>query len=131
MSHTSRLLDLANSLHARIAEIQKHLSDTGKLDPTFDGQEEPTDWTDIDDTRAAALEDLTELRDLLSTPRELVYSHSTTDLLSRHAFDRFDVYEAVPLNSPHLLRGLVASHQRPRQVSATPRPPCNHPTHLP
>ena len=74
MGETSKLLQLANTIQAQVSEIQKHLTETKQSDPEFDGQVETTDWDGIDDTRSAALENLTQLQDLLMTPRELLQS---------------------------------------------------------
>ena len=74
MGETSKLLQLANTIQAQVSEIQKHLMETKQSDPEFDGQVETTDWDGTDDTRSAALENLTQLQDLLMTPRELLQS---------------------------------------------------------
>ena len=75
---TSRLLELANAIQAQVAEIQKHLSETGQPNPSFDGKAEKVDFGSLDDTRIATLENLTQLQDLLYTPFELLQSKAVS-----------------------------------------------------
>ena len=70
----SRLLELANAIQAQVTEMQKHLTETGQPDPSFDGQTKATDYKGIDDTRSAVLENLTHLQELLMTPQELLFT---------------------------------------------------------
>ena len=97
MADSSRLISLANTIQAKVLAIHNHLVSSGQTDPTFDGQVPNTDYSGIDDTRAAVLESLTELHDLLSTPREILQDKSPSDFLSRHALDRFGIYDLIPV----------------------------------
>ena len=70
----SRLLELANSIQVQVTEIQKHLTETGQPGPDFDASSPPTDFGGIYDSRDSVLENLSELQDLLLTPRELLHT---------------------------------------------------------
>lgn len=69
---SSRLLDLANTIQAQVTEIQKYLTNTQQPDPSFEGGGQSVDFNGVDDTRSSVLEKLTELKDLLLTPLELL-----------------------------------------------------------
>ncbi|KAK3681913.1 hypothetical protein LTR37_020756 [Vermiconidia calcicola] len=93
----SRLLELANAIQAQVTEMQKHLTETGQPDPSFDGQTKATDYKGIDDTRSAVLENLTHLQELLMTPQELLFTPAPTALIARHVIDRFRIMHAIPV----------------------------------
>lgn len=97
MTSPSHLVNLANTIQSQVLVIHNHLAKYGQADPSFDGQAPETSYSGIDETRASVLEALTELHDLLSTPREILRDKSPTDLLSRHALDRFGVYDVIPV----------------------------------
>jgi O6-methylguanine-DNA--protein-cysteine methyltransferase len=97
MSNSSRILDLATTIQSQVHKIHQHLEASGNGDPSFDGQAPYIEFYGINDTRAAVLENLTELIDLLSTPTEILQQKTATDFLSRHALDRFNVYDVVPV----------------------------------
>ena len=79
-SETTRLLKLANNIQAQVTEIQKYLTQTNQPNPSFEGQSQPVNFEGVDDTRSAVLENLTELQDLLSTPRELLHAQTVRKL---------------------------------------------------
>ena len=69
---SSRLLDLANTIQAQVADLQKYLTNSQQPNPSFEGKGTTVDFKGIDDTRSSVLESLTELQDLLLTPKELL-----------------------------------------------------------
>lgn len=80
-NETSRLLELANSIQAQVAQIQKYLTETKQANPWFEASSPLVDWErrpDVDDLRSACLENLTQLQDLLMTPRELLHSQTVS-----------------------------------------------------
>lgn len=79
---TSKLLQLANDIHNQVTEIQKYLEKTEQPDPCFEGDAQPVDFAGIEDTRSQALENLTELTELLLKPSELLH----TKTVSTHQF---------------------------------------------
>ena len=89
MAPMSRLVELANSIQKQVFEVQEHLTATGQGDPSFDGQVQPTDFEGVDETRSAVLENLTELQDLLSTPRELLRAQMVSKWIVNVFLDRF------------------------------------------
>ncbi|KAL3426388.1 sterigmatocystin 8-o-methyltransferase [Phlyctema vagabunda] len=70
--------------------------------------------------RMDALDSLLELRDLLSTPREVLQYHCETDFVSRHALDAFGIYSLVPLGKTRTYDE-IASQTRPRLPTKTVR----------
>ncbi|KAF4626661.1 hypothetical protein G7Y89_g11497 [Cudoniella acicularis] len=96
MRDLSRLVKLANTIQAQVLAIHSHLATSRQADPPFDGQAPDTSYDGIDDIKASALENLTELHDLLST-REILQDRAPTDFISRHALDRLGIYDAIPI----------------------------------
>ena len=75
---TSKLLELASSIQAQVSQIQKHLTKTNQSNPQFESSSPLTNWDGIDDTRSACLENLTQLQDLLMTPREILHTQAVS-----------------------------------------------------
>ena len=72
----TRLLELANNIQAQVTQIQKYLTETNQPNPRFEASSPAINWDGADDIRSACLENLTQLQDLLMTPRELLQSQT-------------------------------------------------------
>jgi hypothetical protein len=116
MSNSSHILDLAITIQSQVLKIHEHLEASGNGGPTFDGQAPDIEFDGVNDTRTAALENLTELIDLLSTPREILQQKTATDFLSRHALDRFNVYDAVPVGETRTYEQISTATRQPMPV---------------
>ncbi|KAK3613592.1 hypothetical protein LTR56_027789 [Elasticomyces elasticus] len=115
MGDHSRLLDLTSILQAHVATIHNHLLSTNQPEPSFSIKTPDPDFTGIEPTRFAALEALTDLRDLLSTPRELLLNFHETDYVSRHALDRWNIYACVPVGSTRTYAEIASQASKPLQ----------------
>ncbi|KAF2102109.1 O-methyltransferase [Rhizodiscina lignyota] len=113
MSNSSQLLALASAIQTQVTAIHEHLASSGQAGPSFNGQSPETNYAGIDDIRAATLESLTRLHDLLSTPREILQHRSPTDFLSRHALDRLGIYDVIPVNETRTYEQLSATTKQP------------------
>jgi O6-methylguanine-DNA--protein-cysteine methyltransferase len=113
MADSSRLVSLASTIQAKVLEIHNHLVSSGQTDPSFDSQVPYTNYSSINDTRASVLDCLTELQDLLSTPQEILKDRSAADLLSRHALDRFRVYDLVPVGETRTYTEIANATNQP------------------
>jgi hypothetical protein len=116
MADSSRLVSLASTIQAKVLEIHNHLESSGQADPSFDSQVPYTNYSGIDDTRASVLDSLTELQDLLSTPQDILKDRSAADLLSRHALDRFQIYDLVPVGETRTYTEIANATGQPVNV---------------
>jgi hypothetical protein len=147
---TSRLLELANSIQAQVSQIQQYLTKTKQPNPRFEADTPLTDWDGIDDTRSACLENLTQLQDLLMTPREILHTQAVSLLqikrLQRRRVvlrcrtaheSRFETCYRPLQNPPPHPPGRLQIIRRPRlgdNVAGQNTPPlaetCHGPAHL-
>lgn len=99
MAETSHLVELAKAIQAGASDIHKHIAESGQADPSFDPNATPTDFAaaGVQELRSSLLDQLEELRDLLLTPMEKLHSIAPTEWVSRHALDRFEIYQKVPI----------------------------------
>jgi len=109
-------LDLATTIQSQVLKIHEHLEASGKGGPTFDGQAPDIEFDGINDTGTAALENVTELIDLLSTSREILQQKTATDFLSHHAPDRFNVYDAVPAIETRTYEHISTATKQPMPI---------------
>ena len=72
----SRLLELAEKIQAQVKDIQNYLNETEQPNPSFEGTAKKVEFSGVDDTRSACIESLTELQDLLLTPKELLHAQA-------------------------------------------------------
>lgn len=91
------MLELAKAIQSQVSEICEYLKSTNQAEPSFGIETEESDYEGIDDTRLAALENLVQLQDMLSTSREILTQKGTQDYVSRHALDRWKIYDAIPV----------------------------------
>lgn len=116
-----RLLELVNTLQTQIQSIQSHLTETNQPDPSFVGTESPTDYDGIDDTRGATLENLLELQELLTTPREILVAQTVSVTVAfKDLRNQLSRYLAIqphlpPHHRPARRRTACARHQRREQ----------------
>lgn len=77
-TETSTLLELANTIQAQVTQIQKYLTETRQHNPRFEATSPAIEWDGIDDTRSDCLENLTQLTDMLMTPKEILHTQAVS-----------------------------------------------------
>ncbi|KAI1193017.1 S-adenosyl-L-methionine-dependent methyltransferase [Nemania serpens] len=120
MANPSQLLGLLNEIQDQVSAIHLHLSATSQHEPSFDALAPNIDYAGIDGVRALALDNLLHLRDLLSTPREILQYHTETDFVSRHVLDVFNIYNLVPVGETRTYEE-IAAQTSPRLPTKTVR----------
>lgn len=115
MAETSHLIELAKGIQAQVAELHQGLAQSGQPDPSFDLDAPTLDFAaaGVQDLRTSLLDQIQELHDLLLTPIELLHGVSATDFVSRHALDRFGVYQKIPVGETKTYAELAEATKLP------------------
>lgn len=120
MAETSNLLRMLDTIQNQVTAIHKYLLESGQPEPRFDASAPNIDYTGVEEVRAATLDNLLHLRDLLSTPREILQYHCETDFVSRHALDFLRIYDIVPVDETRTY-DQIAVQTEPRIPTKTVR----------
>ncbi|KAK4497294.1 hypothetical protein PRZ48_011744 [Zasmidium cellare] len=120
MATASHLIELANTIQTQVTEFQKLLAASGQPDPSLDLDAPSPDFAaaglHAQDVRSKLLDQIDELHDLLLTPQEMLLGTAPTDFVSRHALDRFQVYQKVPVGETRTYTQLAEATGLPLNV---------------
>ncbi|KAI1326701.1 hypothetical protein F5Y16DRAFT_374397 [Xylariaceae sp. FL0255] len=110
--NSSQISVLSLRIAANTAKIDQHLASLSLPNPSFDVDSPPDLFigigSDIESARRAVLQDTLELRQLLMSPRELLFSSQPNDLISQLLTARFGLTKFVPIHGETTFADLAA-----------------------